>query len=66
MRAHKSLRITLALVSAAAFGYATWLKASSGKAGVGAYLIGVPVTILLIVGLTYLRLRYVRRRKDRP
>lgn len=65
MKAHRGLRVTLALISAVGYGYATWLKVSSSHESAGAWLIGVPVALILISGLTYLSLRYRRARAGR-
>jgi predicted ABC-type exoprotein transport system permease subunit len=65
MKAHRGVRLTLALLATAAYGYATWLKISSSHESAGAWLVGVPVTLILILGLTYLRLRHIRNRRER-
>ncbi len=57
------MQVALALIAAAAYGYATWLKSGSSHYSVGAWLIGTPVAVILILGFTYLRLRYLRARK---
>jgi len=65
MKAHRGLRFVLALMSAAVYGYATWLKVASSHESAGAWLIGVPVALILISRLTYLHLRYLSVRKGR-
>jgi hypothetical protein len=66
MKGNRTLRVVLALISAVAYGAATWTKLASSHYSTGAWLIGTPVALILIFGITYLLLRGRQSAKSPP